>query len=1198
MLSRHGPRNGMIGSSFGASDHFYTRNDLSVKDADMRLTKQKRLKPILRNGMWVVKKLDFQSADTVHITANVVGSGTGFLYTSFDNGEGPQLLSLKKVRVGVYSSKFVVPYGVLHKFKIGVAATIPKGYGVELLPRKEKNNVGQHAMMVAQSDPMYETSGLGGLGAVYDITTAPTGGMVENMPLWEGDLANHSFKTHGYQGVKIFDTNAGEGPKWYTDLKRAYMCRSAYYSANFDFANDNKFTGWSNVDGLWTTEGIPSGLPLCIVTQTYFYRKRLDKSYWPDKYIWEFKHASGKQNFNKLFFSMSNALSSLTIQRAASQNLFNPGENANTFASIKPDDNSSAKPQSNTHFKGNSQSISPSTGQWHKGLVTNGKIEQFPSSGATIHANDGLAVKVEWFNPVTKTWTEPMGEPPFLGTTLSNSMGKTKFVFRFPRQLDPVEDKTINDELITNGIDYSFEKTKKAYPFVGGDGNITYNLIGRPLGPDGREVSFKDASGSYRGVNSTRVQLHVDYKGIGPGQAGSPANEKSAYPGTETIHSIGEALEIVDSEKLAKANYPELYTIYFAAGEFNAGDTIFALGKCMKMRTRCVISSLGKDDHWQDVVDRYNVYDNHGQIRVRETNDGSLIGTRDADIITPAGIIDADQIDAGDIVNHADLDTVWKKVMGKPLTSDYFTSINLPDQDPNNPLHYLQKDTQSGDTFSIPYQIIWYKIPMYYTGPYVDYDKIESVAEDGTATTTYKINAPEDKPFAIKSARSDSIYLNTTSPFNQFVTQEFELTDEITQQRDLEAAGFSPEEVSQINQADHKPEEVTKAEIAQRTEQLYLDMIADNVTTEDGEEITEPGVKPVDKSGRKYVKSWWDARFKFGKPVDYVWESERQAAGLDGFSTSRDFTIEDVTTKWGANSMGSALPEGSYSTELMPQSNPDPSPDPMLGLGALGYYGESKVDYFVDAVSPDSEAENWRDVERDTGYLLATAADTSAEAVKGLWNLSNGRGVKAAKNFVKMDSHLLADNMAREPVYVTAANIARNAALATGQHTGKAVMGAGEDLVDWGAGVLGSPPRSIAGFGSVSPGLGASADKIENWGEKTAAFGKGFVGRLLPDSLVAQYDKNPIAWSVGLGGLILLGIPFIGPTIAKTVGQSAPQVAKAIAQTPMAALSGVVAGSKQLGDSVSDALGRKKRGGVATRRLTQRRGSSTRRRRN
>ena len=188
--------------------------------------------------------------------------------------------------------------------------------------------------------------------------------------------------------------------------------------------------------------------------------------------------------------------------------------------------------------------------------------------------------------------------------------------------------------------------------------------------------------------------------------------------------------------------------------------------------------------------------------------------------------------------------------------------------------------------------------------------------------------------------------------------------------------------------------------------------------------------------------------------------------------------------------------------------------------------------------------------------------------------------------------------MAEEPVYVTAANIARNAGLATGQHTGKSVMDKGEDLVDWGAGVIGSQPRSIAGFGSVSPGLGASADDIERWGDKTAAFGKGFIGRLLPDSLVAQYAKNPMAWSVGLGALLLLGIPFIGPTIAKTVGQSAPQVAKAIAQTPMAALSGVVAGSKQLGDSVSDALGRKKRGGVATRRLTQRRGSSTRRRRN
>jgi len=1176
MLSQHGPRNGMIGSSFGASDHFYTRNDLSVKDADMRLSKQKRLTPILRNGMWVVKKLDFQSTDTVHITANVVGSGTGFLYTSFDNGEGPQLLSLQKVRVGVYSNKFVVPHGALHKFKVGVAATIPKGYGVSLLPNKERNTIGQHSLMIAQSDPMYETSGLGGLGTVYDITTAPTGGLVESVPLWEGDLATHSYKTHGYQGAKTFDGNAGEGPVFNTDLKRNYMCRSAVYAANFDFENGNKFLGWSNIDGLYDTEATPSGLPLCIVTQNYAYTRRLIKRKWKtDKLVWEFKHLKSQQPFNKFFFSMGSTVANLTAQRAGEQGLASPGDDMRAFRRIPAPLMTEAKVWSSDQFKGNSQRIFPQHGYWNSGILTGNRIEEFPTSGAPANANGNLAVKVEWFNPSDNTWSEPMAQPSFLGTpaTESNSSGKVKFVFRFPRQLDPVDDRAIYEELLINEIDYSFEKTKKSYPTTDGDGDLNYRLIGRPLGPNRQHVSFTDASGEYRATNSARVQLYVDY---------NKSTEHGTYDATESIHALGETLTIVDSEKLSKLNYPELYTIYFAAGEFNAGDTVFAIGKGMTMKSRSVISSIGKNDHWEDVITRHNVYDEQGQLRVREVNDGSLIGTRDADVITPEGIIDADQIDTGGIVNHADLDAVWKKVMGTPLTSEYFTGVALPDQDPNNPLHYLQKDSQSGDTFSLPYQIIWYKIPMYYTGPYVDYDKIETVAEDGTATTTYKINAPADKPFAIKNAAS-AIYLNTTTPYEQFIDQKFELTNEITQQRDLEAADFSPEDILKLNQADHKPENVTKAEIAQRTEQHYLDSIDD----EGDEDVTEP----TQSRGSKYVKSWWDARFKFGQPVDYVWEDERKEAGLQGFSTSKDFIVEDVTTKWGANSMGSALPEGSYSTELMPQGNPDPSPDPMLGLGALGYWGENSVDYVADAVTPDSEAENWRDVERDAGYLLAAGANAGAQTVKGLWNLANGRGDNALENFKDMALDLTDANPSDDSVVTIAANLQRNAATAAGQNLTSTVMGKGEDLVDWGAGVLGSPPRSIAGFGSVS------GDDIEEWGDKTAAFGKGFVTRLLPESLIEQYEKNPMAWSLGLGTLVLLGIPFVGPQIAKTVAQSAPQVAKAIAQVPMAALSGIVAGGKQLGDTVSDAIGKKKRSPSAARRSTQRRGSSSRRRR-
>jgi hypothetical protein len=305
-----------------------------------------------------------------------------------------------------------------------------------------------------------------------------------------------------------------------------------------------------------------------------------------------------------------------------------------------------------------------------------------------------------------------------------------------------------------------------------------------------------------------------------------------------------------------------------------------------------------------------------------------------------------------------------------------------------------------------------------------------------------------------------------------------------------------------------------------------------------------------------------------------------------------------VTNKWGANSIGAALPEGSYSTEMMPESNPDPSPDPMLGLGALGYWGESAVDSVSDALTPESAAEDWADVERDAGYLLAAGANAGAEVVKGLWNISTGEVGKAGNNISKMGNYLTDANPDDDSVVWIAANMARNAGQSAIKAPVEAVMDVGEDLVNWGTGLLGGPVRPIAGFGAVSPGLGnETADKIENWGENTAAFGKGFVSRLLPDALVEQYEKHPMAYSIGLGGLILMGIPFIGPTIARTIGSSAPQVFKAVAKSPGAMFSGLIEGGRMLGDSVSSAVKPSKRGTAATRGLTQRRGSANRRRR-
>jgi hypothetical protein len=133
----------------------------------------------------------------------------------------------------------------------------------------------------------------------------------------------------------------------------------------------------------------------------------------------------------------------------------------------------------------------------------------------------------------------------------------------------------------------------------------------------------------------------------------------------------------------------------------------------------------------------------------------------------------------------------------------------------------------------------------------------------------------------------------------------------------------------------------------------------------------------------------------------------------------------------------------------------------------------------------------------------------------------------------------------------------RNSGVASAQSAVSVV----DDLI---GDLAGGPRYSVSngGLGEIS------ADDIEGYGEKTAAFGKGVVKRLLPESLIDAYDKNPVLYSAVLGGFVLFGIPVIGPTIARTIGQSGSQVIKTVAQAPGAIISGSVEGGKMAASSI------------------------------
>ena len=93
------------------------------------------------------------------------------------------------------------------------------------------------------------------------------------------------------------------------------------------------------------------------------------------------------------------------------------------------------------------------TGRWaKKGSVGLGEPEDITRTWVTHgykHNNFSasvrdVAAKVEWYNEAYGSWSSPQVSPD--SVPITNSMGLTKVIFRFPRQLDSVTDRDILKE--------------------------------------------------------------------------------------------------------------------------------------------------------------------------------------------------------------------------------------------------------------------------------------------------------------------------------------------------------------------------------------------------------------------------------------------------------------------------------------------------------------------------------------------------------------------------------------------------------------------------------------------------------------------------------------------------------------------------------------------------------------------------------
>ena len=849
-------------SGFGSS--YSPVSNLSVPEAAMRLNKVRFFKPIIKQGQWVVKKLDFAADDHATIRTRVVGQGFGYLYASFTDADQTQLLAIKKVTAGFHDISFIVPYMVLPGFRIGISSTIPTGYSIDLLSKETQYKIRTNSLMMNQHKPMYESPGIGfgGFGALADqnINDTPRGGQDSGgNPYWDGDFMKFSWAAHKYSGDRAVHTSSANVPEAYGAYHGYYANRCSLMMAKFD--EDDQFLGWDTVEGgSGKRPKVPTGVPLCMVLQFFVLNRK------------------GQDTGNK---DPRKAGDPYWI--AAQDYQLNPNkihfiDDSFHITNIKATGYTDMSPRYDNK----------------KGAVkTVGRQPIFePKDGETWAT---MASKVEWYDTSSGTWSVPSRSPSHIPTT--NVQGFTKLIFRIPRQLSPESDKDIIAQLKDAGINYDYNSTKKCFPVSIYTKNAptakAYGLVGRPNDTD----TFYEENGEWYYAPKTylRLQLYIEYANhpkAGYTNYQRDGNEPRGNPKAGKVRVIGAKVPFSDVEKMARMNYPELMYAFYPSTGFTTGGRIYAIGRGLSTSSvACISTTRDKNP--------LKVY------RTQVTNpDGSQIGTTEAARIAPKQLIlSTDLLDTANTTGEELLQQHWQEKFGKPLDINFFKGDLLKDAIPEQPHMYRVRDPDSGLYIEAPYQIMIFEIEPDYTGPAIFYttktDEKEITVEGVVKLekkTSLVIEKPEGKPYA--RGKNESIFLNTRTPFGYIRHQEIDVVDEVTQQVELLDKGLSPEEVLKVNELDNPPGDSTVTLMEQEVQDQYItDMEVLRARQEGGGGSTAPAV--VAKPATRKLVRLRDVLNPF--PGNYVEES---ISGLKGFSNSRDFYVEDVTSKWTAGSAG------------------------------------------------------------------------------------------------------------------------------------------------------------------------------------------------------------------------------------------------------------------------------------------------------
>ena len=1115
---------------FGSTPTYHPVNRLQVPEAAMRVNRRKTFKNIMAQGQWTVKKLDFNLSDQVTLRTRVTGVGMGYLYASFVKDGQPHILTIKKVTPGFHDLHFTVPYPVLEQFRIGISTTVPKGYSIDILPKSDRYKLRTNSMMLSQSTPMYESQGIGfaGLGSAHlDITTDARGGMDSaRNPYWDGDWNTFSWN-NGFTGnpETYANVNNENSPDIRGSYHGYYATRMTLMMARFD--KEDRFLGWDAVESREKT--VPTGVPLMVAMQFFVLQKKTDSGAGPreakDPY-WEYAEGMTPQASKCSFIEYQ----------------WNGCRNIKTFA------NRDYRP--NNAKKGVAKNV-------ERTLVVSTDYDNcgFKVGDRYYDVRD-IACKMEWYDESSGQWSVPKSNPASVPET--NEKGFTRLIFRVPRQLSANADKDIVDELSQHGVDYRYETTKNYFPYpVGGDrynpAKIGYVIPSRPV-DQGNQIEYEEDGNTYIGTRNMGLEFYFGYGkhnwgGVAGDDGGGPKGGWTDYPSM--------MFYAADVDKMARGNNPELLNAFYPAGGFKTGGVVIAIAKGMSMNHKFVI----RKDAATKGASGYFAVDTNG--------DGSNIGTKEAGLLKPTGIIlSTDLDDDRQAATEEVVLAAWKAKFGEPLTKAFFEEYSFKDQSKERPTHYRARDPDSGVYVEAPYQIVYFKIGPEYNGPYADY-AFETTKETNAEgqeeeVTKLVLSNPDNKPYAI--SKGDNLYLHCqTIPYNKYLYQKIDIVDEVVEQRTLIDAGLTPEETVAYNTLNNPPVETTAAVAEMNQQNQYqLDMSRHGDTGDGGDDGKgEDPDKPKLPSGAKYVRSGDKWRLN---PKYYARESQLKDAGflggiknaLSGFTDSRDFYVEDVTDKWGASTRA--------------------------GLGSLG---------FGDIPFVDSAEEDLDDVMRDTGYLMQAMVNSAGAGAGAVYNIFNGDIDKAVDKFDYIDDSLSDANPDDDSVITLSLNIARNAA----QYAGKKPIEAGVDLVGDVADSLGS--------GYSANGLGDFWDKAADVGEGVGKFARGTVRGLTPDSITEAADNGLAAVSekfkerpmlytgIALAAVPLL-IPGIGGAYARNMKELAggaislvPRAFRAGVDTVSTVSSGAISGIKSIGSSITGSPS--KRGTAARRRRYSRR---------